>query len=265
MPKKVLFINQEIAPFVPETPMSLLGREMSARMQESGYEIRTFMPKWGIINERRGQLHEVIRLSGVNIIVRENDHPLIIKVASLPSTRVQVYFIDNEEFFARKKMLLDEAGEPFKDNGERALFFCKGVLETVKKLRWTPDVIVCHGWMSLIVPIYLKLVYGDEPCFAGTKVIVSLSADEFAGELEEDFKRSIEYKEVTTQVLKIYRKSFNYEELCKMAIDYSDGVVCAESLSQTLKKRAKTKGVPLKECGEDIVESYKTLIDDIFK
>ena len=129
--KKVLFINQEITPYVPDTEMSLMGNLMPQKMQDAGYEIRTFMPKWGTINERRGQLHEVIRLSGMNLIIDDMDHPLIIKVATIPQTRIQVYFIDNEDYFQKRKMTADENGNDYADNGERAIFFARGVLETV--------------------------------------------------------------------------------------------------------------------------------------
>ena len=143
MAKKILFINQEISPYVPDSYLSLMGRNLPQKMQEMGHEIRTFMPKWGNINERRGQLHEVIRLSGMNIIINDTDHPLIIKVASIQSSRIQVYFIDNEDYFIKRQMATDETGEDYLDNGERAIFFARGVLETVKKLRWVPDVIHC--------------------------------------------------------------------------------------------------------------------------
>ena len=174
MAKKVLFINQEITPYVPETNMSVMGRDLPQKVQEAGLEIRTFMPKWGNINERRGQLHEVIRLSGMNLIIDDTDHPLIIKVASIPQSRIQVYFIDNDDYFTKRQMTTDEAGEEYADNGERAIFFARGVLETVKKLRWTPDIIHCQGWMSAVVPFYVKKAYHEEPSFANTKIVTSL-------------------------------------------------------------------------------------------
>ena len=174
MAKKILFINQEIAPYVPDTELSLIGRDLPHSIQERGFEIRTFMPKWGNINERRGQLHEVIRLSGMNLIIDETDHPLIIKVATIQSVKVQVYFIDNDDYFSRRQMDKDENGVDYADNGERAIFFARGVLETVKKLRWVPDIIHCQGWMSSVVPFYVKTAYRDEPSFAETKVVTSL-------------------------------------------------------------------------------------------
>ena len=155
MAKKILFINQEIAPYVPETELSIMGRELPHKIQDEGLEIRTFMPKWGNINERRGQLHEVIRLSGMNLIINDTDHPLIIKVASIPSSHIQIYFIDNDDYFTKRQMIVDESGVEYSDNGERAIFFARGVLETVKKLRWAPDVIQCQGWMASGIPLYI--------------------------------------------------------------------------------------------------------------
>ena len=172
--KKILFINQEISPYVADTELSVLGRELPKAMQDLGHEIRTFMPKWGTINERRGQLHEVQRLSGMNLIIDDTDHPLIIKVASIQSCHLAVYFIDNDDYFSKRRMTTDESGEDYPDNGERAIFFARGVLETVKKLRWVPDIIHCQGWMSAVVPLYVKTAYRDEPSYGETKVVTSL-------------------------------------------------------------------------------------------
>ena len=147
MAKKILFINQEITPYVPDTDLSLMGKSLPQVIQDLGHEIRTFMPKWGVINERRGQLHEVIRLSGMNLIIDDTDHPLIIKVATIVQTRVQVYFIDNEEYFSRRHMTRDEQGKDYADNGERSIFFARGVLETVKKLPGCLTSSTCRdGW-----------------------------------------------------------------------------------------------------------------------
>ena len=162
---RILYVCQEITPYLPETEMSSLCRTLSQTMQERGYEIRTFMPRYGCINERRNQLHEVIRLSGMNLIIDDNDHQLIIKVASIPAARVQIYFIDNDDYFSRKAVLTDAEGNYFADNDERSIFFARGVLETVKKLRWTPSIVHCHGWFSSVVPVYLKHVFADDPIF----------------------------------------------------------------------------------------------------
>ena len=169
--KRILFISQEISPYLTEeSPIRLLNRQLPEYFQGHGYETRTFMPKFGEINERRNQLHEVIRLSGMNLIIEESDHPLLIKVASIQQARVQVYFIDNDDYFSHRQMERDETGEDYPDNGERAIFFARGVLETVKKLRWVPDIIHCQGWMSAVVPLYVKTAYHDEPSFTNTKL-----------------------------------------------------------------------------------------------
>ncbi len=229
--------------------------------------IRTFMPKWGLINERRGQLHEVIRLSGANLVVNDNDHSLLIKVASLPTSRVQVYFIDNDDYFSRRRMTVDENGKEFADNGERAIFFAKGVLETVKKLRWRPDVIVCQGWMTALVPIYVKTVYNEEPCFAVAKVIYSLFAEGFNGELEDNFRQCIEYREVTSDMLRQYKEKFDYAELNKLAVDFSDGVaVASPSVDSGLVNYLQNRNIPVAECsGGDVAASYKSFIEEINK
>ena len=247
--KKVLFINQEIIPYVPETELSRMGRDLPQQIQENGFEIRTFMPKWGNINERRGQLHEVIRLSGMNLIIDETDHPLIIKVASIPISRLQVYFIDNEDYFIRRQaMTEDENGDEYADNGERAIFFARGVLEPVKKLRWTPDIVQCQGWMSAVVPFYIKTAYRDDPSFANTKVITSLFHNQFKSSLGDKFKRCVEFG--------------------KMAIDYSDAVVEAgENVNQDLLEYAKNSNRPLMRYpkGTDYAADYKDFYNKLLE
>lgn len=266
MAKKVLFINQEIAPYVPETGLSEKGRDLPHKIQEAGYEIRTFMPKWGNINERRGQLHEVIRLSGMNLIIDDTDHPLIIKVASIPQTRLQVYFIDNDDYFMKRQMALDENGEEYTDNGERAIFFARGVLETVKKLRWEPDIIHCQGWMGAIVPLFVKQAYQDEPTFANTKIVTSLFDDELKTCVGKDFKKSLAFKTVNDELLKDYKTDFDFFELQKLAIDYSDAIIQAGSEETEAVKYAATKNIPfLKEVGDDYAAAYSALYEDITK
>lgn len=191
MASKILYVCQEITPYLPETEGSRLCRALTQAMQERGNEIRTFMPRYGCINERRHQLHEVIRLSGMNLIIDDNDHQLIIKVASIPAARVQIYFIDNDDYFSRKAVLTDGADNYFQDNDERAIFFARGVLETVKKLRWTPTVVHCHGWFTAVVPVYLKRIFADDPIFRDVKVVVSLYGDGFSGELDPGFGAKI--------------------------------------------------------------------------
>ena len=250
--KKILFINQEIAPYVPDTTMSLMGRDLSQAIQEMGHEIRTFMPKWGNINERRGQLHEVIRLSGMNLIIDDTDHPLIIKVASIPTAKIQVYFIDNDDYFSKRQMGKDEAGEDYPDNGERAIFFARGVLETVKKLRWVPEIIHCQGWMSAVVPLYIKTAYHDEPSFANTKVVTSLFSKSLNKDLDNNFKRCVEFREATAETLKPYSDHFDFNELCKLAIDYSDGIIPIDGdVNNDLLKYANEKNVPILTYNKD--------------
>ena len=267
MAKKVLFINQEIAPYVPETTMAALGRDLPSIIQEGGFEIRTFMPKWGNINERRGQLHEVIRLSGMNIIIDDQDHQLLIKVASIPSTHVQVYFIDNDDYFMKREMLIDPEGKPYADNGERALFYSRGVIETVKKLRWAPDVIHCQGWMSSMAPLYIRKVYEKEPVFANTKIVTSLFGEGLEGALEDKFKKNMELKGVKAKTLQPYAKTFDLVELGKLAIDYSDAVVAADdTVSSQLIDYAKAKGVPfLPYPGKDAKEAYRQFYTQCFE
>ena len=258
MAKKVLFINQEISPYVPESELSLMGKSLPQAIQEKGCEIRTFMPKWGNINERRGQLHEVIRLSGMNIIINETDHPLIIKVASIPTSRIQVYFIDNDDYFTKRQMAQDENDNDYADNGERAIFFARGVLETVKKLRWTPDIIHCQGWMSAVIPFYVKTAYRDEPSFAEAKVVTSLYANGLKGGLNAEFKKCLEFKDANAACLEKYNDNFDFNELSKLAIDYSDGVIEAgQNVDDELLNYAKSHNIPLlNNPGEDFADSY---------
>ena len=263
--KKILFIDQEISPYVPDSVLSLRGRELSKAMQERDHEIRTFMPKWGTINERRGQLHEVIRLSGMNLIINDTDHPLIIKVASIVGTRVQVYFIDNDDYFSKRQMTTDEKGVDYADNGERAIFFARGVLETVKKLRWVPDIIHCQGWMSAVVPFYVKTAYKDEPSFADAKVVTSLFTKNLTNDLGTNFKQSIEYRDAKPELLTAYNDNFDICELGKLAIDYSDGIMIAnDEVNQTLLEHAAGKGIPVLPYAEDWADGLEEFYDKVY-
>jgi starch synthase len=263
--KKILFINQEISPYVPDTNLSLMGKSVPQAMQERSHEIRTFMPKWGIINERRGQLHEVIRLSGMNLIIDDTDHPLIIKVASIQSARIQVYFIDNDDYFNKRQMEKDENGNDYSDNGERAIFFARGVLETVKKLRWVPDIIHCQGWMSAVIPLYVKTAYHDEPSFADTKVVTSLFAKSIDNGMGENFKKCLEFRDAKEELLKDYNNNFDFDELGKLAIDYSDGVIASDpKVNPALLDYANAKNIPLLGYQEDFADAYETFYEKLF-
>ncbi len=221
---RILYVCQEIVPYLPASDMATHCRTLVQAMQERGNEIRTFMPRYGCINEYRNQLHEVIRLSGMNLIINDNDHQLIIKVASIPSARVQIYFIDNDDCFSRKAVMTDEEGKPFEDNDERAIFFARGVLETVKKLRWEPTIVHCHGWFSSIVPIYLREVFSDDPIFKGVKIVASIYDDGFEGELSDEMTKKIVNEGVDVKNLKNIEHP-SYQNLMKLVIDYADGIV----------------------------------------
>jgi starch synthase len=224
--KRILFVSQEIFPFLPKTEISHNARKLPQGTQENGKEIRVFTPRFGSINERRHQLHEVIRLSGMNIIIDDHDHPLIIKVASIPAARIQVYFIDNDEFFKRKNNVTQEDGSDYPDNDERSMFFCRGVLETVKKLGWKPDVIHCHGWMTSLMPMYIKKMYNKDPHFADTKVVYSIydTNEGFKQAWDPRFADKLAFdgfdKEVTTLV-----KNPTMEAITNAAVAFSDGVI----------------------------------------
>lgn len=265
MTKKILFINQEITPYVPESELSTMGRNLPQAMQEKGHEIRTFMPKWGNINERRGQLHEVIRLSGMNLIIDDTDHPLIIKVASIQASRIQVYFIDNDDYFTKRQMGTDDNGNDYTDNGERAIFFARGVLETVKKLRWAPDIIHCQGWMSAVVPLFVKTAYNDEPSFANTKIVTSLFDKNIKGEFGDNFKKCLEFRDITVDSLLKYNNNFDFNELNKLAIDYSDGVIEATNrVDSGLIEYAKENNKPLLHYIEkDFADHYELFYNTV--
>ncbi|MCG6188184.1 glycogen/starch synthase [Maribellus maritimus] len=222
--KKILYISQEITPYLPETEMSEISRYLPQGVQERGREIRTFMPRYGCVNERRNQLHEVIRLSGMNLVINDTDHPLIIKVASIQAARMQVYFIDNEDYFQRKHVLKDSKGNEFEDNDERAVFFARGVLETVIKLRWAPDIIHCHGWLTSLVPLYIKKYYYNDPLFKNSKVVYSVYNDDFKKTLNSSFNNKLLLEGITADDVKTIDDP-TFENVSKMAIDYSDAVV----------------------------------------
>ena len=215
--KRVLFITQEITPYLPESDISSICRDLPQGIQERGKEIRTFMPKYGCINERRNQLHEVIRLSGMNLIIDDTDHPLIIKVASIQSARMQVYFIDNEDFFRREATIYDE-------NDERAIFYVRGVFETIKKLRWIPDIIHCHGWLTSLAPLYLRRMYLDDPCFSKTKIIYSIYNQPFEVTFGNLLSKKLKQDGATDRDLKLIETP-DFQSITKLAIQFSDAII----------------------------------------
>ena len=223
-PVRVLFVSSEIFPYMPETDIAVSGRFLPQGIQESGKEIRSFMPRYGTINERRNQLHEVIRLSGMNLVINNADRPLVIKVSSISSARMQVYFIDNEDYFHRKFIYRDAEGKEFKDNDERAIFFARGVLETVKKLRWKPDIVHCQGWISHFLPVYLKKVYHEDPIFTETKVVLSLYDDQPDARLSEDLIDKMRFENLSREDVDNLAEPTGIN-LAKLAIRYADGII----------------------------------------
>ncbi len=262
---RVLFVAEEITPYLEETPIGKIGRYLPQGIQERGKEIRTFMPRYGCINERRNQLHEVIRLSGMNLIIDDTDHPLIIKVASIQQARMQIYFIDNEDYFQRKFVLRDKNKKFFKDNDERAIFFSRGVLETVKKLGWAPDIVHCHGWFSSITPIYLKKAFNENPLFTETKVIYSIYNDDFDEGLNKDFAKKIKMEGIKDVDLEQY-KGADYISMNKAAIDYSDAVIIgSDAINTEVEEYLKASGKPYLEYHpeETYIDAYNKFYDEI--
>ena len=264
---KILYVCQEISPYLPETDFSKLSIEMARQMQERGCEVRTFMPRYGCINERRNQLHEVIRLSGMNLIINDNDHQLIIKVASIPAARIQIYFIDNDDYFSRRAILHDEEGKPFEDNDVRAIFFARGMLETVKKLRWQPTIVHCHGWFSAIVPMYLKKVFYDDPLFRDVKIVLSLGDDKFEGSLAVDFKQKLEGESVMDSAMTVLENP-TYENLYRFVIEYADGIiVTSENANKELVEYARSRGkhvLDYQECdSKELFDNYEKFYGEL--
>ncbi|MCG3165737.1 MAG: Glycogen synthase [Bacteroidia bacterium] len=264
---KVLFVSSEITPYLEESHIGTIGRKLPQGIQERGKEIRTFMPRFGCINERRNQLHEVIRLSGMNLIINDNDHPLIIKVASIQSARMQVYFIDNEEYFQRKLTYVNQEGNLFEDSDERTIFFCRGVIETVKKLGWAPDVIHCHGWMTSMLPIMIKKAYSEDPIFADSKVVYSIYDDAFTGQMNAKTAQKLKMEGMNDKDLKHY-KTPNYINLTKSAIDYSDAIIRgSEATEKEINTYLRSSGKPVLEyqSPEDYMDAYSEFYDAVLE
>ena len=259
---KILFVSQQIEPYIEEGHLSHVSRYLPQSTQERGKEIRTFMPRYGCINERRYQLHEVIRLSGMNQIIDDSDHPLIIKVASIQAARMQVYFIDNEEYFQRKTTFRDERGKFHKDNDERMIFFCRGVLETVKKLGWAPDIIHCHGWMTSLLPYYLKKVYNDEPVFANTRIVYSVYDEGFTESLDKRLTVKLEAGEEFAEQLKVLDDP-TFDNLNNFAIAMADGVIAGSEKVNTAAEKA-MKQTDKMILGYQSLETYADAYSDFY-
>jgi starch synthase len=245
--KRILYVSSEVVPYLPETEISSMSFEAPRMVNKQGGQIRIFMPRYGNINERRHQLHEVIRLSGINLVINDLDMPLIIKVASIPKERIQVYFIDNEEYFKRKATLTDENGNLFQDNDERAIFFAKGVIETVKKLNWSPDIIHVHGWLASLLPLYLKEYYKDEPLFSESKIVTSIYNQSFDDTLDKSMIDKIKFDNVDKDAISILEQP-SYANIMKVAINYSDAlIVGSQEIPEELRVHLNESGKPVLE------------------
>lgn len=242
--KKVLYVSSEVAPYLEDSEVSLASYDIPKMINDIGGQIRIFMPRYGSINERRHQLHEVIRLSGMNLVVNDVDMPLIIKVASIPKERIQVYFIDNDEYFKRKFTYEDEAGEMFEDNDERAIFFAKGVIETIKKLNWIPDIIHVHGWLSSLLPLYMKHYYSSEKLFDETKIVTSIYNDSFKGSLSKELKEKLLFDKIPANSIECLDDP-SCDNVMMSAIQNSDAVIIgSDDISSVLTEFIESSGKP---------------------
>ena len=265
--KRVLFISQEISPYISENELSSIGRNLPQGTMESGKDIRIFTPKYGCINERRHQLHEVIRLSGMNMILDNLDYPLIIKVASLQPVRMQVYFIDNEDFFPKKTFMKDLDDTFFDFHDERAIFFCRGVLETVRKLGWAPDVVHCQGWMSALVPMYLKRAFADDPIFENTKVVYSVYNQKLCGDLSNEMSQKSRIVGISEEDTALIDDA-SITNLHKIAISFSDAIILgSQKLGKELGSFIEKSDKPMLhyQSEDSYIAAYNALYDELLE
>lgn len=262
---RILFVSQELVPFTVSNEVSESCRYLPQAIQDCGHEIRTFMPRWACINERRNQLHEVIRLSGMNLIIDDTDHPLIIKVASLQMARMQIYFIDNDDYFSKTRIDDGELLKPdFEDNDERCIFFARGVLETVKKLRWVPDVIHIHGWVGALIALYVKVLYKDEPCYRNSKIVLSLYGNDFQSTFRDDFLTLLRTKNMSDFDTEGIEAPFNSTTFLKLAVKYSDGIIInADEVDQAVVDYARELGKPVLE--KPAAENYHEACNNFYE
>jgi starch synthase len=262
---RILFVTQEITPFLSESNLAETVRKISQGVHEKDKEIRIFMPRFGVVNERRHQLHEVIRLSGMNLIVDDTDHPLIIKVASIPQARIQVYFIDNEEFFKRKRVFNDENGKLAKDNDERAIFFCRGVAETVKKLGWSPDIVHCHGWMTAFMPLYLKNMYNDDPHFTTAKTMFSVYGSGYKGKLSKNILNKLAFDGIPTEDL-VLKNSPDSNNVNMLGVQFADVIgIGDQTINTELLSYIENSGKPILgyQDEDSLVEAHQEFYDKV--
>ena len=266
--KRILFIANEMSPYIDGTSFAEIVNKLAVLSNDNNMEVRCIMPKFGTINERRHRLHEVVRLSGINVSIDNDDYPLIIKVASLPNARLQVYFLDNEDFFKRKSVFTDEAGKFFEDNGLRSVLFCKGALETVKKFGWPPDIIHCSGWMTGLIPMFIKAAYKKEPVFSNCKVIYTIGQTTFNEKLGDDFSTLISINDnVTKKELDFFKDNDNIA-MFRGGAAFADAVTFgAEDVDQKLVDEfSKIKGKKtLPFSAESDLTDYLQLYNDLSK
>lgn len=259
--KRVLIITQEMEPYLALSEVANIARNLLQHISEKGMELRVLMPRFGNINERRHRLHEVVRLSGINIIVNDDDYPLLIKVASLPGIRIQVYFLDNEELFQRKSVFGDEKTPFYDDNVERMVFFCKGALETVKKFGWAPHIVHCHGWMTSLIPLYIKTLYSKEPIYAKSKIVYSVYENTFKGNLGKKFTQKVPLNNTISSKELAFFKDASNTNLHLGAINFADAVVKgSEKLDKDVEKQLKKNGKPILQYNKD----EKKFLDDYY-
>ena len=266
--KKILFISSEVIPYMPQTELSSMTYKLPKLVNDNQGQTRIFIPKYGVINERRHQLHEVIRLSGINLIINDMDMPLLIKVASIPKERMQVYFIDSEDYFKGRNIFFNDKGNLYKDNDERAIFYAKGIIETIKKLNWAPNLVHVHGWISSLVPLYIKHYYKDDPIFSNTKTIVSVYEDRLSGKFDKNFLKKIQFDEIVDENLNLL-KTPTYEELYKLSLTQSDGVIFTSSSVKDEFNGLIKKDVPTLQCSSTdddyenkYLEFYNSMLDE---
>ncbi|MBP3737655.1 MAG: glycogen/starch synthase [Muribaculaceae bacterium] len=262
--KKVLFVSQEMAPYLPETRMSVMSRKMAERIHELGAEVRVFMPNYGMINERRYQLHEAQRLTGMNIVIDDTDHPLFMKVATLQPARIQIYFIFNDDYFTPKLAKQLELDSSPADNDERSIFFVRAVIETVRKMRWNPDVIQCSGWVTALAPIYMRQIYAVDPSFRDAKIVYALFDNDFDQPLDSRLADKLKQDEIPEEYLKaIEGKEVDYLALTQLALDHCDAVVqCSPTIKPEVLELVEKSGLPfLPYQNGDLPEDEQTAAD----
>jgi len=266
--KRILFIANEMSPYLELTDFAEIVNKLAVKSNDSGMEVRCIMPRFGVINERRHRLHEVVRLSGINVTIDNDDYPLIIKVASLPNARLQIYFLDNDDYFKRKSIFTDEKENWFDDNGLRTVLFCKGALETVKKFGWPPDIIHCSGWMTGLIPMFIKNAYKKEPVFSNSKVIYTIGQNTFKEKLEKDFLKMATINDhVTKKELEPF-KDINNTAMFNGGAAFADAITFgAEKVDKKLVEQfAKVKGKKvLKYDAESDLTDYLQLYSELAK